>query len=61
MDSRCSEKKDFMCMKMSASKPAEKEVLQDIGCKIVCCLLPLPYHCIFTAVQQFGSSSDFEI
>lgn len=38
VDCMCNEKKDFICMKTSASTPTGEEVLQDIGCRIVCCL-----------------------
>lgn len=38
VDRMCSEKKNFICMKTSASTPTGEEVLQDVGCRIVCSL-----------------------
>lgn len=49
VDCVCDEKHEFICMKMSASTPTGEEVLQDIGCKFVCCI---HLFCIFDDDQQ---------
>lgn len=59
VDRMCSEKKDFICMKTSASTPTGEEVLQDVGCKIVCCLYLFVFYRRCETLE--ASSFDFNI